>query len=313
MCSCWRRRDGRSPPSPTAGSPPRAAQPCTSRASVAHATTGVVQARTHHGMRPSWARFWRTASAVPERSSCSGATSRYWLTYSSLVRSVAGAARATSWACTTSTSRAAGPSLCTSTCHAHAVRWWSRVRVTRQPRPSSACPVSVRRPSRTTADEPDPAPSIGQCLPVPRSRSHSCSSPGPKAEAACCTSSIRSVPSEAGAPPSTTTARRPSDDSSTQGGPVVGSGVIAGSCLGVSSRVADHGASMVCAAGPCRGTHHGRGPMAHSSTIPAPNSSMPMTGRNAFSTRLVLKARRSTSLPSTLPRAPMTMAWSSER
>ena len=86
------------------GRPARAAQPWTSSASVAHATTGVVQASTHHGVTPS-GRFWRTASAVPKPSPCSGVMSRYWLTYSSLVRSIAGAARATSWACTTSTSR----------------------------------------------------------------------------------------------------------------------------------------------------------------------------------------------------------------
>jgi hypothetical protein len=217
VCSCWRRRDGRSPARPAEGLPVRASQPWTSRASVAHATTGVVQASTHHGVSPAWARFWRTAIAVPKPSPCSGTRSRYWLTYSSLVVRATGAARATSCACTTSTSRAPAPSLSTSTCHAHAGWSGSRVRVTRHARPDEP-PVTTSAPSEASANESEPAPSTGQACPLTRSRTHSWSSPGSKGEAACCTSSTSDVPRDAGAPPSTMTARRPPGDTSTHGG-----------------------------------------------------------------------------------------------
>ncbi len=47
--------------------------------------------------------------------------------------------------------------------------------------------------------------------------------------------------------------------------------------------------------------------------MPAANSSMPMTGRRTFSTFRVENALRMTSLAMTLPIAPITIAWSSER
>ena len=142
--------------------------------------------------------------------------------------------------------------------------------------------------------------------PVPpraRSRSHSCSSPGANAEGACCTSSMRSVPRDAGAPPSTTTARRPAVRLEDPRRPV-------GDRRSSEARRRRARRVLPGPGGSTRREHVGS---AHSPTIPAPNSSMPMTGRSAFSTSGVLNARRSTSLPSTLPSAPMTMAWSSER
>ena len=71
--------------------------------------------------------------------------------------------------------------------------------------------------------------------------------------------------------------------------------------------------------GPRRRAHGGPSPplgggcWSEVQAVPAANSSMPMTGRRTFSTWRVENALRITSLAITLPIAPITIAWSSER
>ena len=138
VCSCWRRREGRSPPRPAGGRPARAARPSTSRRRSPTRPPALRRRARTTGSRPTGRGSGAPRAPCRSRRRGAAPTSRYWLTYSSLVRSIPGAARATSWACTTSTSRATGPSLRTSTCHAQAVRAGSRVRTTRQPSTPSA-------------------------------------------------------------------------------------------------------------------------------------------------------------------------------